>query len=67
MIQRSKIESDAMGVVIRSSDLDRACVATGVRVIDQASLDAANADLLILDVPPVKPRLIVDMESTRTP
>jgi len=55
---------NAMGVVLRSSDLDRARVATGVRIIDQASLDAANADLLLLDVPPVKPRLIVDMSGS---
>ena len=41
---------NAMGVVIRSSDLDRARVATGIRVTDQASLDAANSQLLILDV-----------------
>ena len=49
---------NAMGVVIRSSDLDRARVATGIRVTDQASLDAANSQLLILDVPLVKPRLM---------
>ena len=54
----------SMGVVIRSSDLDRARVATGIRVTDQASLDAANTHLFILDVPPVKPRLIVDMSGS---
>ena len=54
----------AMGVVIRSSDLDRARVATGIRVTDQASLDAANTQLLILDVSPVKPHLIVDMSGS---
>ena len=45
----------------RSSDLDHARVATGIRVDDQAALDAANTQLLILNVPPVKPRFIVDM------
>ena len=55
---------NAMGVVIRSSDLDRARVAMGIRVTDQASLNAANSQLLILDVPPVKPRLIVNMSGS---
>ena len=41
----------SMCVGIRSSDLDCARVATGIRVTDQASLDAANTQLLILDVP----------------
>ena len=50
----------SMGVVIRSSDLDRARVATGIRVTDPA----ANIQQILLDVPPVKPRLIVDMSGS---